>query len=187
MENIVCQNSATCEREKVIAYLDGELSASDELRFETHLTGCSVCVAELNEQKRLLSVLESAFAGNSVFSDAPEIELPKDFAKKIATRAESDFQGLRRPHDRLFAVLLTFGLFGLGLAVGIFLKRSEIFGLLFDQTTRIILAIGGFLVNFAYDASLSFAVIFRTVSQSAKRFARRHSISSSRYGVVSLT
>lgn len=165
MQNIGYQNLETCERERVIAYLDSELSAPDELGFELHLTNCSACVAELNEQKRLLSVLESAFDENFGFSETPEIELPKDFAKKIATRAESDFQGLRRPTEWLRALLLTFGLFGLGLAVGIFLKKTEILGLLIDQTTKIFIAIGGFLVNLTYDVSLSFAVIFRTLSR----------------------
>ena len=152
-------------REQVSAYLDGELSPSDELRFEMHTAACAGCFAELNEQKRLLSVLDSAFDETFAGQGEAEIELPKDFAKIVATRAESNFNGLRRPQEWLFAALLIALLFVMGIGFGIFLKKSEIVSLLLNETTKIIWAIGNFFIGFGYDVSLSLVVVFRSLSR----------------------
>jgi anti-sigma factor RsiW len=77
-------NSKTCSQtSEIAAYLDGELAAEAEISFERHVAGCEICSERLNEQKRLLCALDFAFEDEKAF------ELPKDFVKTVAIRAES--------------------------------------------------------------------------------------------------
>ena len=165
MNETATANQTICRREKIAAYLDGDLAAADELRLEMHLAVCKNCAAELNQQKRLLGALNSAFDESFDSPDHSNFELPENFAKVVAARAESDFSGLRRPQEWMRAVILTIAIFGFGIICGVFLKQSEILALLLDNIIKIALAIGNFAVNLSYDVSLSFVVILRTVTR----------------------
>ena len=145
------------QRSNIAAYIDGELSPRDELELEMHLAVCKECKRELNEQKKLLLVL------NSALKNEDEIEMPVNFTRVVVANAESKVSGLRRPQERfkaLFvcAALFLLVLFGLGgetlTIVGAFGKFAEQF-----------LAVGGFLWNLIYDAAFGVAIVLRSLSQ----------------------
>jgi anti-sigma factor RsiW len=112
----------------IAAYLDGELTAQAENSFERHLTDCEVCSERLNEQKRLLCALDFAF------EDEKNFELPKDFVKTVAVRAESDVSALNSREERRRAVVITALLFGAGILFGIASKKLGVFEAAFSQT-----------------------------------------------------
>ncbi len=99
-----------CERaQATAAYLDGELDTAASEAFEAHVKGCTACAATLTEQRRLLCLLDVAFAAR-----APERggeRIPKDFARVVTARAKTDICGpLRRRAERVFAFKLCAGL-----------------------------------------------------------------------------
>ncbi|HEX5706399.1 MAG TPA: zf-HC2 domain-containing protein [Pyrinomonadaceae bacterium] len=88
------------------AYLDGELDAAAALSFERHLKECAPCSATLNEQRRLLCLLDVAFDARAQGSGG-RVSLPKDFARVVTARAQTDIRGpLRRRTERVFAFKL---------------------------------------------------------------------------------
>ncbi len=89
-----------CQADDVAAYLDGELSQSMVVRFEDHLKSCANCAAELRAQRQLLCTLDVAFNDSRTFA------LPRDFARVVTARAESDFSGMRRSPERSRALKL---------------------------------------------------------------------------------
>ena len=93
------QNLDECSNEALPLYLDGELSAAEENLFERHLAVCEKCRLDLNSQKNLLLVLNSAFESKA------EIALPKDFTKIVVANAESSVSGLRTRKERSIAIL----------------------------------------------------------------------------------
>jgi hypothetical protein len=107
-----------CQSEEIAAYLDGELDSVVRHLFEEHLKECSSCALTLEEQKRLLCALDFALGcGGGGENGVPP--LPKDFAQRVAVRAESDMSGVRRASEhgvalRVCAVLalVSFGLLG---------------------------------------------------------------------------
>ena len=48
-----------CPSPDISAYIDGELSADQELQLELHMAGCRTCSDDLNLQKSFLNALES--------------------------------------------------------------------------------------------------------------------------------
>jgi predicted anti-sigma-YlaC factor YlaD len=79
-----------CARgEEIGAYLDGELSPEAQHVFESHLSECLVCAAELRNQQGLLRTLDLALTAR------PAMELPDNFSRLVAVRAESDLGGVR--------------------------------------------------------------------------------------------
>ena len=111
----------------IAAYLDGELAAEAEISFERHVTDCEICSERLNEQKRLLHALDFAFEDEKAF------DLPKDFVKKVAVRAESDVSALNSKEERRRAFLITGLLFAAGVLFGIASKKLGVFEALFTQ------------------------------------------------------
>ena len=89
-----------CPREEIAAYLDGELDGNMANSFETHVERCSDCAAELRSQRQLLCTLEAAFG------TARHIELPENFTRVVAARAENDMRGLRHKVERRRALQL---------------------------------------------------------------------------------
>lgn len=121
-------NSKICSQTgEIAAYLDGELTADAEISFERHVTGCETCSDRLNEQKRLLCALDSAF------EDERDFELPKDFVKNVAVRAESDVSGLNSKEERRRAFLITALLFAAGVLFGVVSKKLGVFEAAFAQ------------------------------------------------------
>ena len=102
-----------CRPEEAAAYLDGELSAAAVADFEAHARACLACAHALNEQRRLLCLLEVAF-GESL---KREPALPRDFSRMVRARAESDMGRVRKEKKRALALcaalaLLAFALLG---------------------------------------------------------------------------
>jgi anti-sigma factor RsiW len=89
--------SGECPSEEIGAYLDAELSPERAAALEAHFAACAICRDELNSQKAfLLELSRSLESGVS-------LELPKDFAKAVATKAESSVTGLRKRSERIAA------------------------------------------------------------------------------------
>ena len=96
----------------VAAYLDGELDAHDDTRFEQHTKTCALCATALSEQRRLLCVL------NVAFGDAQsQMRLPTNFTEVVKARAQSDMSSVRRGSERRRAALLCAGLAALSFAL----------------------------------------------------------------------
>jgi anti-sigma factor RsiW len=145
-----------CPRFEIAAYIDGELLPRDELRLEAHVAGCKDCLAELNLQKQMLSVLDFGLR------DKTEIELPKNFAKVVAVRAESRVSGLRSKEERFRALFLCVFLFliiliGLGSEIEIVLAA-------FGKIGEKMLAVVGFAWHLAFDLAIGTTVILRSLS-----------------------
>lgn len=144
-------------RSEIAAYVDGELLPREELELEAHLAVCESCRNELNEQKKLLCVLDFALENER------EIELPKNFTKIVVANAESKVSGLRRPQERSESLLVCGALFLLvlvGLGGG-----TDSLADTFWKFTEQIFVVGGFVWNLAYTAAIGLAVVLRSLSQ----------------------
>jgi anti-sigma factor RsiW len=102
----------SCDCTDVAAYLDGELSVAESSSFEEHLRACAPCAGALSEQRRLLCLLDAAFARAQ-----KKVELPEDFARVVKARAQTDMTSVRRVGERRRAALLCLALAGLALAL----------------------------------------------------------------------
>lgn len=145
-----------CPRPDIAAYIDGELSPSAELALEVHLAECKNCLEELNLQKKLLCALDYSL------EKQPEIELPKNFAKVVAIRAESGVCGLRSKEERFRAVficafLLLIVLIGLGAETG---RIFAAFGKIGEQA----IIVAGFVGNLLYNLAVGTTIILRSLS-----------------------
>ncbi len=155
MKGETAKNQTACPRSEIAAYIDGELSPREELDLEMHFVVCAVCAGELNEQKKLLCVLDFALDSKD------EIELPENFTKIVVANAESNVKGLRCPRERsraLFvcAALFLMVIFGLGAETS---KTVETFSNVGEQ----FLAVGGFFVRLIHDVTLATTVILRSL------------------------
>ncbi|HXH69289.1 MAG TPA: zf-HC2 domain-containing protein [Pyrinomonadaceae bacterium] len=144
-----------CPREQLAAYIDGELLAREELELEMHLAICKACAAELNEQKKLLCVL------NFALENEREIELPANFTKIIVTKAESNVSGLRSSRERFKALFVCSVLFLLVL-LGLGGKIEPVLNTYIKFTDQIF-AVFGFVFHLIYDVSIGTAVILRSL------------------------
>ncbi|MEP6923512.1 MAG: zf-HC2 domain-containing protein [Pyrinomonadaceae bacterium] len=153
-------NSQICSYAgEIAAYLDGELLTPDENSFEQHLIECAECLEKLNMQKRLLCALDFAFDNEKNF------DLPVNFAKSVAVRAESDVSGLRSRDERGRALLISSGLLLLGFLVGIIGKKSGFLSLVADKFSNQIFVVLKVLGDFCYDFGLGLKVILRVVGR----------------------
>jgi anti-sigma factor RsiW len=147
----------TCPRADIAAYVDGELSPSQELVLEQHLAACETCRTELNEQKKLLCALDF------LLDEKPsEIEIPENFARVVATRAESNVSGLRNREERKRAVFLCASL-GLIALVGFGAEAKTIFaasGVVFEQIVALVVFVG----HLIYDVAFGVVVILRSLA-----------------------
>jgi len=143
-----------CPSLEIAAYIDGELDAEAEARFESHLSTCRVCGQELNDQKNFINALNGSLGSG--------LELPADFTRRVVASAESGVSGLRQGKERLSAMfvccaLFFFVLFTLGAgAPGAFASALGVFARAG--------AVASFLAHVLYDISLGVVVILRTIS-----------------------
>ena len=104
-------SKVSCQSDQIAAYIDGELESDELQQFEAHLSECAQCRAQLTEQRQLLCVLDATMMRNSEFS------LPRNFARTVAVRAESDMRGMRDRAETWRALriclLLTLAAFGM--------------------------------------------------------------------------
>ncbi len=96
----------------VAAYLDGELDGGAAARFEQHTKTCAPCAVALNEQRRLLCVLDAAFGESQ-----KQLQLPANFTQVVKARAQSDMSSVRHRSERKRAVLVSAGLAALSFAL----------------------------------------------------------------------
>jgi len=127
--------------------------------FEGHLKECARCAAQLGEQRRLLGALDS------VLSRSSDLPLPQDFARIVATRAESDMSGMRERGERgralrLCAILAAAAMALLGVAT-----RAHVLNFV-RKIGRPIAAVLDLLWATIYDAVTGLAVISRVLSKS---------------------
>ena len=151
---------SACQSEEIAAYLDGELDSVVRQLFEEHLKECRSCASSLEEQKRLLCMLDFALGSGGVGGETA-LPLPKDFAQLVAVRAESDMSGVRRSSEhgvalRVCAVLtlVSFALLG-GAAMSEAVIRPA--SALFRQGAIIL----DFTWHVLYDAGAGLTVISR--------------------------
>lgn len=147
----------TCPRADLAVYVDGELTPDQELVLEQHLAACELCRAELNEQKKLLSALDF------LLEEKPaEIEIPKNFARVVATRAESSVSGLRNREERRRAVFLCASL-GLIALVGLGAEAKTVFAASAAVLEQVI-ALAVFVGHLIYDVAFGVVVIVRSLA-----------------------
>lgn len=144
-----------CLRAPLVAYVDGELTPSEELELEMHLAICPSCAAELNEQKKLLRALDFAL------EDKKEILLPANFTQIIVANAQSNVSGLRSPRERFKAFLVCSALLFLGL-LGFNGESATVFNT-FLKTADQFAAVFSFIFHLIYDISIGTAVILRSL------------------------
>ncbi|HLM01100.1 MAG TPA: zf-HC2 domain-containing protein [Pyrinomonadaceae bacterium] len=147
----------TCPRADIAVYIDGELAPPQELALEQHLVACETCRTELNEQKKLLRALDF------LLEEKPaDIEIPKNFARVVATRAESNVSGLRNREERRRAVFLCASL-GLIALIGLGAEAKTVFaafGAVFEQ----VIALAVFVGHLIYDVAFGVVVILRSLA-----------------------
>ena len=145
-----------CPRTEIAAYIDGELAPDGELALEVHVANCKVCLIELNQQKQLLCALDNGLEKQA------EIELPENFAKVVAVRAESGVSGLRSKEERFWALflsvfLLLIVLIGLGAETGHLLAAFAKIG----EHSIILVRFVGHLI---FDLAIGTTIILRSLS-----------------------
>jgi len=147
-----------CQKEQIVAYLDGELAGESLAVFEQHLKGCESCRADLRSHQLLLCELDAALAQDR--KGLPSAE----FARIVATKAENDMGGVRRKTEHLralrYAMLLGIVAFALlGASAG------EVVIDVVRMILRSLFALVGFISTTAYDAGASALVISRVLSR----------------------
>lgn len=157
-------NIPNCDRFADISeYLDGELSAAAEMSLEEHFVKCSECRAEFNLQKQFHNIL------NSTLETEPEFKLPDNFAKAVATAAESDVRSLRRSHEiRNAGAIILIALAFAGVIAA--LSGGAVSGgaaIVVDKVTAVITA-GWHLV---YSLALGVSVMVRSLTSGIKEHA----------------
>jgi anti-sigma factor RsiW len=147
-----------CESDQIAAYLDGELDDLVSASLESHLKGCSACSAELAEQRLLLRTLDSTFSRSSA------LPLPRDFARVVAARAESDMSGVRDRRENKLAVRLCIGLALAAFALLGIASSKLLLGLARRSLSQIagVFSLGW---NAVYDAVTGLTIISRLVGK----------------------
>lgn len=148
-----------CQIEQIASYLDGELDSAASLLFESHAKECSRCAAELLEQRRLLGALDS------VLSRGSSLPLPNNFARIVATHAESDMSGMRARSERGRALGLCVIIAAASLALLEVATGGYVFTFLRKIGRPIAVVLDVFWTTI-YDAVTGLAVISRVLSKS---------------------
>lgn len=113
-----------CDPEKIASFIEGDLDPALRTSLEQHFKQCETCALELQHQRLFMCQLESAFA------TPLDLEVPTNFARVVAVKAESDMSGARdkTEHKRAlkFCVLLSVAAF---ILMGAAASKAEIAGL----------------------------------------------------------
>ena len=148
-----------CPNSEIAAYLDGELTPSEELDLVAHMARCPQCRAEFNSQKGLLSVLDAALTSES---SLPQI--PEDFARTVTVRAESSVSGIRKPAETHRALVV--GAFLLVAAAAGFALNPSVSLVPIERIGVQAMAVGSFLLHFAMDLGTGVGIVLRSFGQS---------------------
>jgi hypothetical protein len=141
-----------CPSIDIAAYIDGELAPHDEIELERHLGTCAICTDELNIQKQLVNALDGSL--NSM------PDLPKDFAKRVITNAESSVGGLRKTSERTSAMVVCSALFFL-VIFSIGASAPGAFTAAFDVFARSY-AVIAFVAHIVFDVGEGITILIRT-------------------------
>ena len=155
MNSTIATTEKLCPRSQLAAYIDGELLPLEELELELHLASCKSCAAELNEQKKLLCVLDFALENEK------EIELPANFTKIVVANAESNVSGLRSPCERFRALSVCLILFSVVL-LGLGTEAETTINSIVKLAGQVF-AVCLFAIHLIYDVSIGTAVILRSL------------------------
>jgi predicted anti-sigma-YlaC factor YlaD len=147
-----------CQKNLIAAYVDGELSDVAAAIFEQHLEDCVECRAELRAHRVFVCELDAAL------TNSPDIPVPEDFSKVIAVRASSDMRGVRSSseHRKAIVICLVLALTGFGLLSAT--ARENVLVVL-GRFVRVVIGLGGFVLNSAYDGVAGFVVISRMLGR----------------------
>jgi len=155
----VTNNAHTCEPDNIAAYIEGELEPAARLALEEHIKDCDPCVLELQEQRRFMCELDSAF--RSPF----QLAVPANFAQVVAVHAESDMRGVRNSaeHKRALQFCILLGLAAF-ILLGAAASKAEIAG----AASAINKAAGilSFIARTIYEAAAGLASMARLLSRS---------------------
>jgi anti-sigma factor RsiW len=154
-QQIETKEDLSCPRAEIAAYLDGELSGSEELRLEKHFAVCKRCETEFNEQKKLLNALDFAL------NEKTELPVPEDFARTVVIKAESRVSGLRSREERYRALFLCAVLFLLTI-VGLGSETEAVFSTVAVFLEQV-LAVGGFTAHLVYNVAFALTAILRLI------------------------
>ena len=146
-----------CESTVIAAYVDGELDADLELRFEEHLQKCEPCRVELRLHRLFVCELDSTLT-------QPDMPVPRDFSRIIAARATSDMRGVRTraEHRKALGICMILALIGFAL-LGAAARETVL--LIAEKFVSTIVGLAGFAASTVYDAIAGVAVIFRVLSR----------------------
>jgi len=146
-----------CESTVIAAYVDGELDADLELRFEEHLQKCEPCRVELRLHRLFVCELDSTLT-------QPDMPVPRDFSRIIAARATSDMRGVRTraEHRKALGICMILALIGFAL-LGAAARETVL--LIAEKFVSTIVGLAGFAASTVYDAVAGVAVIFRVLSR----------------------
>jgi anti-sigma factor RsiW len=138
--------SSICLTDELSAYLDGELSATQEAKVEGHLSECPGCSEKLNDQKRLMSLL------TGTFTDERLPEPPANFVKRVSVFAESRMEDIRLPAELGVAVLIMlllagFSVVAMGVAPSALLTSAASF---FEKGVTLFSVVAAVLYNVAF-------------------------------------
>lgn len=153
-----------CRVADVAAYLDGELDPEAACSFETHARVCGRCAGALNEQKRLLCLLDAAFepAGLRAAAVAP----PRDFARVVTARARSDMSRTLRAGSERRRALALCALLAAASAACMLVAGAVLGGATFSPAARFLRAaarVVGVAAHALADAASGLAVILRSL------------------------
>lgn len=106
----------------------------------------------------MFSALDFAFDDK-----AEEIELPVNFAKVVATTAESNVSGLRSKKERSTALFLCSAMF-FAVILGLGAETEKVFEV-FRTFTEQAIAVLGFVFHFIYGVTIGLSIILKFLSQ----------------------
>lgn len=148
-----------CTIERVAAYVEDELDPGARLELEEHMRGCALCQQELAYQRRFMCELEAVLANES-----HQLEVPGDFARIVAARAESDMSGARSKTERKRALQLC-----LALAIGSFALLGAASSRMVLSGASVVLtkivAVFGLVGRAVYDAAVGAGIILRATAK----------------------
>jgi anti-sigma factor RsiW len=147
----------SCERNLIVAYVDGELDQKRAQRLEDHLETCAACRAELRAHRIFVCELDAAL------TDGADIPVPTDFSRMVAAVARSDMRGVRTRSEnrKALAICMILALSGLALLGGT--ARYAVIAVAQKFVTKVFSLIE-FIVTAVYDAVVGLVVISKVLS-----------------------
>lgn len=146
------KSGTDCANFDIAAYVDGELSPSEELEIERHFSACDACLSEFNLQKQILSALDSAFT--------EEREVPAGFARAVTVNAESNLNGIRNPVER-FRALFVCAFLLLLVTVSLGTEAGSVAFTASQAAASQAVSVIGFFLHFFYEIGIGIGVVLR--------------------------